>query len=69
MTGAPPVEFSIAACMAKTSSPSLQHALNRSWLLSASLKQRMAVYPCIICRGFHVTKRTDGPDIVLCTFP
>lgn len=63
MTGfIPKAELEKAACLAKVVSPSMQHAVNRAWLIASANRCRMAVYRCRICSGLHVSSKLDGED-------
>ena len=69
MSLAPRADYEKASCMAKVASPSLQHALNRAWLLACANQARMTVYRCSICGSLHVSSKLDGYDAILCTSP
>lgn len=70
MTGTvDPAAFSKAICFSKQDLPSMTYALNKAWAISQANRQRMAVYSCALCGKLHLTRKTDGPGTLFCTFP
>ncbi len=54
-------------CRSKRAYPSLSVAVNAAWLFTATPGyDRMSVYACPTCSKYHLTKKTNGGDTLVC---
>jgi hypothetical protein len=53
-------------CQRKRSWPNMTQAMNWAWLLCSKHATRSGVYRCQICRGFHLTRKMSGSNLVVC---